>query len=208
MCSTQQKAADDSEVQNPGSSVWNSLHDPLLAPRFWVWHIDFLANLWSPRIHDTYIQKFSLKTDTDEDTLEKVNIDGSIMWRLILKKQNMRKLTESCVSEWGPVAGCNEHSSTTPVQQRAIYFITAWPVFTLSKITAFCGDILDMAQRAWKIRSCSLIRVTAVHFLWVLAVEWKCAFRSAVRNPFLQSCLLLAFIFGRSLWTSAFIVKC
>jgi hypothetical protein len=31
----------------------------------------FLANLLSPRIHDTYIHKFSLKTDRDEDTLEK-----------------------------------------------------------------------------------------------------------------------------------------
>lgn len=59
----------------------------------------FLANLCSSRIHDIYIEKFSLKTNRDEDTLEKVNIDGSITWRLILKKQDMRKLTESCVLE-------------------------------------------------------------------------------------------------------------
>ena len=60
-----------------------------------MWQIRFLANLWSPRIHDTYIQKCSLKTNRDEDTLEKVNIDGSIIWRLILKKQGKRKWTES-----------------------------------------------------------------------------------------------------------------
>jgi hypothetical protein len=33
---------------------------------------------------------------------------------MILKKQDERKLTEPCVSEQGPVTGCNEHGSNTP----------------------------------------------------------------------------------------------
>jgi hypothetical protein len=43
-------------------------------------------------------EKFSLKTDRNEDT-DEVNIDGSIMWRLVLKKRDTMKFTESRISE-------------------------------------------------------------------------------------------------------------